>query len=560
LAVSSHNPGGLTNYCACQTDFNNVTVEGEVGIGTAFSYQGQLSDAGSAADGLYDFEYKLYDAPSGGNQLGDAVLVDNLDVIGGYFTVELDFGRSVFDGNDTWLEIGVRPGDIPIDIAGVLLGDSTGSFTTLDPRQQILPTPYAIYAQMTGTGTGPGGSDNDWLVSGNDMYAIPSGYVGIGTPIPSYTLDVNGPVNTTDVYKIGTDTVLSAPAIQNTFVGREAGASNVGRQPGASNDAGEYNTFLGYQSGWGNTYGDFNTSVGRRAGAANDSSDNTFIGDEAGELSTGSTNTYVGAKAGKESKSGEGNVFLGYKAGFNETGSYKLYIANSDADPPLIYGEFDTARVGIGTTSPATKMHVHGQSVWLTGGDAAGFSVPTGAGLRLFHTATEAHIWAHDYQNHESTNIIFQEHGGNVGIGTTDPGTYRLAVKGSAAKSVGGSSWATFSDARLKDIRGDYEAGLSEVCQLAPVRYSYKPDNDQDLPADGESVGVVAQQVQEVLPEAVEGNADGCLMVNNDPIIWAMVNAVKELKAENDTLKQRLEALERIVQPHQSGRLKEVWP
>ena len=40
--------------------------------------------------------------------------------------------------------------------------------------------------------------------------------------------------------------------------------------------------------------------------------------------------------------SGNSNVFIGYKAGYNETGSNKLHIANSNTVTPLIYGEFDT--------------------------------------------------------------------------------------------------------------------------------------------------------------------------------------------------------------------------
>ena len=98
------------------------------------------------------------------------------------------------------------------------------------------------------------------------------------------------------------------------------------------------------------------------------------------------------------------------------------------------------------------------------------------------------------------------------------------------------------------------ERGLSEISRLNPVRYSYREDNELQLPAGSECVGLVAQEVQNVIPEAVEENSNGYLMVNNDPIIWTMLNAIKELKAENDQLKgendqfkQRLDTLERAV-------------
>lgn len=115
-------------------------------MGTAFTYQGRLIDANSAADGLYDFQFKVYDDPDRGSQQGSSVIREDVDVTDGYFTVELDFGSGVFDGNRRWLEVGVRP------------GASTGSFTTLSPRQGVTPTPYAIYAK-----TG-GGTNTTWKV------------------------------------------------------------------------------------------------------------------------------------------------------------------------------------------------------------------------------------------------------------------------------------------------------------------------------------------------------------------------------------------------------------
>ena len=52
------------------------------------------------------------------------------------------------------------------------------------------------------------------------------------------------------------------------------------------------------------------------------------------------TNTFIGMEAGFDNISGSGNVFLGHRAGFQETGSDKLYIANSDTQTPLLYGDF----------------------------------------------------------------------------------------------------------------------------------------------------------------------------------------------------------------------------
>ncbi|GAN34993.1 MAG: tail fiber domain-containing protein [Candidatus Brocadia sp. AMX2] len=119
---------------------------------------------------------------------------------------------------------------------------------------------------------------------------------------------------------------------------------------------------------------------------------------------------------------------------------------------------------------------------------------------------------------------------GKVGIGTTAP-DQRLSVNGNASKT-GGGSWLVFSDERLKNIYGSFDAGLNEVLQLQPIIYRYKKGNSLNIPDEGEHIGFSAQEVQKVIPEAVTENSKGYLMMDNDPILWAMLNAIKELKAE----------------------------
>jgi len=105
--------------------------------GTAFDYQGRLISQGNAANGSYDFTFSLYDANTAGDLIAGPLETDGLDVTNGLFTVPLDFGPGVFAGSNLWLEIAVR-----------LSGDP--EFETLSPRQQILPTPYAMFAKQAG--------------------------------------------------------------------------------------------------------------------------------------------------------------------------------------------------------------------------------------------------------------------------------------------------------------------------------------------------------------------------------------------------------------------------
>src|SRR6185312_15136126 len=144
-------------------------------------------------------------------------------------------------------------------------------------------------------------------------------------------------------------------------------------------------------------------------------------------------------------------------------------------------------------------------------------------------------FWTNAGERMRITNI------GRIGIGTTAPDQL-LSVNGNASKT-GGGSWAVFSDVRLKDIKGEFEPGLKAVMQLKPLRYEYRADNPLKLRADGEQVGFSAQDLQKVIPQAVSKSESGYLMVNNDPIMWTMLNAIKEQQKEIAELKAQVQKL-----------------
>lgn len=102
--------------------------------GTAFDYQGKLTDAGNPANGNFDMQFKLFDTPGAGTgtQQGATITNPTVAVATGNFSVLLDFGASVFSGASRYLEIGVRP-------AG-----NVNPYTVLSPRQLITSSPYAI--------------------------------------------------------------------------------------------------------------------------------------------------------------------------------------------------------------------------------------------------------------------------------------------------------------------------------------------------------------------------------------------------------------------------------
>lgn len=112
---------------------------------TAFTYQAEIAESGAAASGFYDFQFLLFDAATDGSQLGSTICIDNVSVIDGRFTVELDFGN-FFAAPGRHLEISVRPD----------AGDSCTSFVgfvTLEPRVKVTAAPLSIFATEAATAT-----------------------------------------------------------------------------------------------------------------------------------------------------------------------------------------------------------------------------------------------------------------------------------------------------------------------------------------------------------------------------------------------------------------------
>ena len=137
-----------------------------IALGTtaeAFTYQGRLFDGNSPAEGAYDFEFKLFDDPTTGSRMGMAFM-DDIHLANGYFTAELELAienPDIFNGEPCWLEIAVRWGQ----------EEDPWAFVTLNPRQQITPTPYAMHAGLAQTaefanGVTSGAVDSNALADG----------------------------------------------------------------------------------------------------------------------------------------------------------------------------------------------------------------------------------------------------------------------------------------------------------------------------------------------------------------------------------------------------------
>lgn len=108
---------------------------------SAFSYQGKLTDGTTAANGQYDFRFRVFDIAERGRSIAGPVTNTAVTVSNGLFTTSVDLGP-VFDSQPRWLEVAVR------------LYQSGTAFTVLAPRQELTATPKALFALTADTATG----------------------------------------------------------------------------------------------------------------------------------------------------------------------------------------------------------------------------------------------------------------------------------------------------------------------------------------------------------------------------------------------------------------------
>jgi hypothetical protein len=376
-------------------------------------------------------------------------------------------------------------------------------------------------------------------------------------------------------------------ASDNTFVGSSAGnfttgtnhSTAIGFEALLSDTSGFSNTAMGADALQLNTIGFDNTAVGIAALTDNTSgNDNTAVGVDALQVdSGGGGNTAMGSFAlvkntsgGDNSASGDEALFSNTTGNFNSALGFDADVASGNLTNATAIGALSQVgesnaivlgcipsdcalqgisqpNVGIGTTTPGAPLEIDG----LNQGDLFVKAPETGvgAGVDLFTTGSGGLQWEIldtgatsaqganklNIRNVNTGNDIFTILGtGAIGIETTIPDN-TLTVNGSADKP-GGGSWGTFSDSRLKTVDGTYDAGLDAILKLTPIRYRYKEQNAMGIKDSQQHVGFVAQEVEKVIPEAVSRNSQGYLLVNNDPILWTMLNAIKQQQAEIEKL------------------------
>ena len=365
-----------------------------------------------------------------------------------------------------------------------------------------------------------------------------------------------------------------------------------------NNSSGTSSTSYGNNALRDNSTGNSNTALGVGSLISNSTgSNNVAIGQSAGQTYQNiSTSIFIGNSTAATGENQSNVIVIGHNATGN--GSNSVTLGNTSITKTILNGN-----VGIGTTSPVYKFHVNDTSDGIVGHFSGGVSnytlisfksneanvystslgsynsgmlFRTGATDRMYITSggnvgigtTSPSYKLHNVGDTFSTNYFMNRGGGlwniipsgganelyfkeetggnvrmtilgsgNVGIGTPSP-SYTLHVNGSVA---GTSAYNNLSDKRYKKDILPIENALGKILALNGVTFNWdKEATDMNLD-DNNHIGLLAQDVEEIIPQAVTTGTDEneTKSVAYTDLVPVLIEAIKELKAEIDLLKQK---------------------
>ena len=403
---------------------------------STFTYQGQLKNGGNAVNGSCQMAFRLYDDPTASTNLIGSPITTTVPVTNGLFTVGLNFGSSVFNGDGRWLDIQVNCGS---------------GFVALTPRQALTPAPYAfalpgLYTQQNTT------SPN-----------IIGGYSGnIVTPgISGATISGGG------FYGIGTGTTINK--VTSNFGSIGGGIGNTASGPMSTVAGGSDNTASGAGSFVGGGGYDGEETTGNQANG-----DASTIGGGLGN-SIPVTGSYASVGGGIDNIAsnvaafvggGNSNTAGGYEAivggGIGNTASgYVAFVGGGDTNIASGVGSFVGGGGDDGINSASNQASgnastiggglgntASGNSATVPGGinNSATMSYTLAAGRRAKANTDGTFVWADstnaDFASTAKDQFLVRANGG-VGINTNAPTTNTLTVSGSGLRvATNGTTFA----------------------------------------------------------------------------------------------------------------------
>ncbi|MBI4479460.1 MAG: tail fiber domain-containing protein [Acidobacteria bacterium] len=395
-----------------------------------------------------------------------------------------------------------------------------------------------------------------------------SGNMGVGTTLPTAKLHVAGDLKVSGNF-IGTINSTGTLALPNT-TNSTTGVLTLGGNPFLHN-FGTNSTFLGTSAGNFAMTGVANTGLGAFALA-------TSI--------TGAANTAVGRGALGANISANNNTALGYAALDANTTGYSNTALGSNALTANVGGYWNNA-----TGNLALQVNTEGSSNVATGYGALGYNTTGNINTAVGHLAgitfnpvngnttgsyntfigaysgpgtstqlTNATAIGANAVVSASDALVLGSSGVKVGIGTNAP-TDKLQVLGDIRVGTSGTngclknfSGGTItgtcsSDARLKKDIQPFAPVLDKLVRSRPVSFRWRAEEYPEFHfGDAKNSGLIAQEVEKVFPEMVSEDQHGFKQVNYSELPLLAIQAIRELKAQNDQLCEELENLRLAVQ------------
>lgn len=251
---------------------------------------------------------------------------------------------------------------------------------------------------------------------------------------------------------------------------------------------------------------------------------------------SGTHSVAIGTRANSGSDSGATQgIAIGYRA--SATGAHSIAIGAEDntSNRTIASGRYSTA-IGAGAQATQDNQIVLGtreETVYIPGNLVVGRNVILNRESNIYHT--------------------FLSPGGKSGSGgwwcLASAGDHRTAVINDGVDSYGGMYqrlWTTYSDRRLKNVGEKYTAGLEELKKLDFYHYTFKKD-EKKTPM----VGVMAQDLQKVFPDAVTKGDDGFLRIRFEDMFYAVINAVKELDNKITEIVENVKKINSTIEEQQ---------
>jgi hypothetical protein len=538
---------------------------------------------------------------------------DNNTLLGENAGAAVDFGsNNVFIGKDAGLNMDNESGNVfigwlagsvgNIGIDNVFVGEEAGSLNN----------------GSSNTFIGSSAGKNNNLGRDNTFIGQGAGMENTEGSDNTFVGEDAGNTNTTgsENAAFGCNALLlNTTGYDNVVLGYDAGYqinshdnTCVGHQAGTDLGNGFYNTFIGSNAGSNTEYGDFNTFVGVYAGGDNNRNNGT---------DNANRNTYMGVAAGTSSREGQDNVAIGAFADFSSwvgidestvistldqdwpstvssginnssrtvmIGSYARAGANDatsigylaetmpGADRSLTIGSgsnsthADAITIGYNATSHAANTAVIGNDTtvaWHPGADAVtslgdatyrftNVNAQTYNAIAGTGAAAEISLWADNGMADDDKWQISAADGGDFTISSFDGTNYvdRMSVANNGNVTIPGEI-SMNSDARLKQNIRSITNALTLIGRLDGKTYEWKTGLGRD---DRRHYGLIAQEIEAVIPEMVTKSDDGTKSVNYQAAVPVLINAVKELQtrdaekmAELDSLRQEMATMRQIL-------------